>query len=170
MAGKLDSTFPYQLTVPLLKDVKSQMPEAICELRTTNSAGTLIINRSAPPFDNPDLRRALALSLDRRGFIDILSEGQDKIGAALLPPPEGVWGMPADMLSKLPGYDPDVAKNRAEARKLMEKLGWGPGRRLKIKAVARNVPSPRDPAVILIGQLKEIYIDAELDAVETANW
>ena len=28
----------------------------------------------------------------------------------------------------------------------------------------------RDPAVILIDQLKEIYIDGELEAVETANW
>jgi len=170
IAGKLDLTFPYQLTVPLLKDVKSQSPEAVCELRTPNAAGTLIINRTAPPFDNPDLRRALALSLDRKGFIDILSEGQGKIGAALLPPPEGVWGMPAEMLRELPGYDPDVQRNRAQARHIMEQLGWGPDRRLKLKVVARNVPSLRDPAVILIGQLKEIYIDAELDAVETANW
>jgi peptide/nickel transport system substrate-binding protein len=34
----------------------------------------------------------------------------------------------------------------------------------------RNVPTYRDPAVILIDQLKEIGIDAELDIVETANW
>jgi peptide/nickel transport system substrate-binding protein len=44
IAGKLDLTFPYQLTVPLLKDVKSQSPKAVCELRTPNAAGTLIIN------------------------------------------------------------------------------------------------------------------------------
>ena len=25
--------FPYSLTVPLLKDVKSQMPQAMCEMR-----------------------------------------------------------------------------------------------------------------------------------------
>src|SRR5215472_11821081 len=62
IAGKFDMTFPYQVTVPLLKDVKSQAPQAICELRTTNTAGTLIINRTAPPFDNPDLRHAMALA------------------------------------------------------------------------------------------------------------
>jgi peptide/nickel transport system substrate-binding protein len=28
----------------------------------------------------------------------------------------------------------------------------------------------RDPAVILIDQVKDIYIDGELDPVETANW
>jgi peptide/nickel transport system substrate-binding protein len=32
--------------------------------------------------------------------------------------------MPPDMLQTLPGYDPDVQKNRAEARTLMEKLGY----------------------------------------------
>src|SRR6202040_1489302 len=32
------------------------------------------------------------------------------------------------------------------------------------------IPSTRDPAVILIDQLKEIYIDGELETIETANW
>jgi peptide/nickel transport system substrate-binding protein len=29
------------------------------------------------------------------------------------PPPDGIWGMPPDMLAALPGYAPDIAKNRA---------------------------------------------------------
>jgi peptide/nickel transport system substrate-binding protein len=170
IAGKFDVTFPYQVTVPLLKDVKSQRPQAICELRTTNTAGTLIINRTTPPFDNPDLRRALALALDRKSFVDILTGGQGKIGSAMLPPPEGVWGMPLAVVETLPGYDPDVQKNRTEARGLMEKLGYAPDKRLRLKVSARNIPVLRDPAVILISQLKEIYVDGELDVVETANW
>ena len=70
----------------------------------------------------------------------------------------------------LPGYDPDTAKKRAEARKIMEKLGYGPDNRLTLTLSSRNIPACRDPAVILIDQLKEIYIDAELEPVETANW
>jgi peptide/nickel transport system substrate-binding protein len=170
IAGKFDMSFPYQLTVPLFKNVRNQAQQTICELRPTNFAPTLIVNRSAPPFDNPDLRRAMALSLDRKSFIDILAEGQGNIGGAMLPPPEGVWGMPPDMLKALPGYDPDVQKSRAEARKIMEKLGYGPDRHLQIKIATRNVPFLRDPTVILIDQFKEIYIDGELDAVETAIW
>ena len=38
----------------------------------------------------------------------------------MLPPPDGVWGMPADMLATLPGYGPDVEKNREEARAIMK--------------------------------------------------
>ncbi len=130
----------------------------------------MLINPHTPPFDNPELRRAMVLSLDRKAFVDIITDGEGHIGATMLPPPEGVWGMPPDMLATLPGYGPDVAKNRAEARKIMEKLGYGPGNRLATKISTRNFPSWRDPAVLLSSQLKEIYIDAELDIVDTTQW
>ena len=170
VAGKLDMTWPYIVTVPLLKDIQNQAPQAICELKTTNASTNLLVNRDAAPFNNADLRRAMALALDRKAFIDILSDGKAKIGGAMLPPPEGLWGMPPELLETLPGYGPDVQKNRADARKIMEKLGYGPDKRLPLKVSARNLNSYRDPAVIAIDQLKEVYIDGELDTVETANW
>jgi peptide/nickel transport system substrate-binding protein len=49
----------------------------------------------------------------------------------------------------------------------MEKLGYGPNSRLKIKVSTRDLPPFRDPAVILIDQLKDIYIDGELETIET---
>src|ERR1700741_3729336 len=85
-------------------------------------------------------------------------------------PPPGLWGLPPEVLVTLPGYGPDVAANRAEARQLMAKHGYGPDHRLPVKVATRNIAQYRDPAVILIDQMKEIYIDGELDAVETANW
>jgi peptide/nickel transport system substrate-binding protein len=170
VSGKFDMAFPYSLTVPLLKDVKSQMPQASCTMGPVGLNRALIVNRDKPPFDNPDLRRAMALSLDRQAFIDILTEGQGDIGGVLQPPPAGLWGMPPDSLQKLPGYDPDVQKNRAAARQIMQKLGYGPDNRLKIKVSARDLPYLRDPAVILIDQLKGVYIDGELETIDTTNW
>jgi peptide/nickel transport system substrate-binding protein len=170
IAGNSDIASPYGVTIPLLKDVQGRAPQAVCEITSTNISRDLIINRAAPPFDNAGLRRAMALSLDRRAFIDILTEGHGDIGGAMLPPPEGVWGMPPDMLGPLPGYDPDVQKNRAEARRIMEQLGYGPDKRLRIKLSTRNIAALRDPAVILIDQLKEIYIDGDLEAVDTVQW
>jgi peptide/nickel transport system substrate-binding protein len=170
IARKLDMTWPYSVRTPLLKDVRSQAPEAICELAPNNVSSNLMVNRDAPPFQNPELRRAMALSLDRKAFIDILSDGQGDIGGVMQPPPEGVWGMPPEILRTLPGYDPDVAKNRAEARSIMEKLGYGPDNRLKIKVSTRDTPFYRDPAVILIDQLKEVYIDGELETIDTTSW
>jgi peptide/nickel transport system substrate-binding protein len=170
IAGKFDIISPYGTTVPLLHDIKSQVPQAVCEMTSTNVSRNLILNPQKPPFDNPEIRRAVALSLDRKAFIDIIGQGEADIGATMLPPPEGLWGMPPEMLATLPGYDPDIAKNRAEAKKIMEKLGYGPDKRLAVSLSSRNIPPYRDPAVILIDQVREIYIDAVLDAVETANW
>jgi peptide/nickel transport system substrate-binding protein len=167
ISGSFDMTFPYTLTVPLLKDVRSHRSEAICELTPNGGINrNLIINRDKPPFDSLDLRHAMALSLDRKAFIDILSEGQGEIGGVLQPQPGGLWGMPPELLKELPGYGPDVQKNRAEARHIMEKLGYGQANRLNIKVSTRDLPPFRDPAVILIDQLKEVYFDGELETID----
>jgi peptide/nickel transport system substrate-binding protein len=108
--------------------------------------------------------------LDRRAFIDIITQGQGDIGAVMQPAPAGLWGMPPEMLSTLPGYDLDVRKNRTEARQIMQTLGYSPDSHLKIKVTVRDIPYYRDPAVILIDQLKQVYIDGELEPVDTTNF
>jgi peptide/nickel transport system substrate-binding protein len=80
-AGKFDMTFPYGVSIPVLRELKSQAPRAECELTIDNGSRTMIVNRNAPPFDHADLRRAMALPLDRRAFVDTLTEGQGAIGA-----------------------------------------------------------------------------------------
>jgi peptide/nickel transport system substrate-binding protein len=167
IAGKFDVI---TLQPPLLKDLKSQVPEAVCDLEPDNAARNLIVNQTAPPFDSPDLRRALTLSLDRKAFIEIITEGKGEIGGAMLPPPEGIWGMPPETLRTLSGYGLDVQKNREKGRQIMERLGYGSDKRLAIPLSARNRPVDRDPAVVLLAQLKEIYIDAELQLIETPQW
>jgi peptide/nickel transport system substrate-binding protein len=170
VAGKYELTFAGTLTIPLTRDLQKQRPDAICELPPGSVSTNLIINREKPPFDNPELRRAMSLALDRQAFIDILTEGKGFRAAAMQPPPAGQWGMPLDMLEKLPGYEPDVAGNREKAREMMKMLGYGPDKRMHIKITTRDVPPYRDPAVILIDQLKEIYIDGELEPIDTAQW
>jgi len=170
IAGKFDMTFNVDVTIPLLKDVKQQAPNAICELVTTNVSYNLIVNQDKPPFDSAKIRKAMVLTMDRQAFIDILGHGQMIMSGALLPPPDGVWGMPPEVMRNVAGFNPDVAANRAEGRKIMESLGYGPDNRLKVKVATRNIAVYRDAAVILIDHLKEIYIDGELDTVETSNW
>jgi peptide/nickel transport system substrate-binding protein len=168
VSGKFDLTWPWDVSIPLIKNIKAQAPNAQCEIAAMNASRNLDINRDKPPFDNPQIRRALSLSLDRKVFLEILDEGQGEVGGAMLPPPAGVWGLPPEMLAVLPGYGPDIERNRAEARAIMEQAGYNDGNRLKLKITARNIPIARDPAVILIDQLKSIYIDGELDLVDTA--
>jgi peptide/nickel transport system substrate-binding protein len=170
IAGQFDMTFPYEVTVQMVHDINSQAPSAICETDPTMVSMNLLVNRDKPPFDDPDIRMAMMLTMDRKAYLDIISEGQGSIGGAMQTPPAGLWGLPADQLEKLPGYGPNIEASREQARKLMEKHGYGPNNRLAVKVQTRNIAQYRDPSIILIDQLKKIYIDGELDVVETANW
>ena len=169
--GKFDMTFPYNLSVTEFNDLKKQVPEANCELAPSGGVNRhLLINRDKPPFNNPDLRRAMALSIDRKAFVDILTQGQGDIGGVLQPLPGGLWGMQADEVVKLPGYDPDVHKSREEARRLMWKVDYGPDKKLTLKVTPRDWNIYRDPAVLLIDQLKHVYIDGELELIDTPQF
>ncbi len=170
VAGEFDLTFVTDVTIPLLKDVRTNAPKAICELAPTNVSTNLIVNPKVAPFNDAKVRKALALALDRKAFIDILSEGKDDLAGVMLPPPEGKWGMPPDVLKTLPGYGGDVEKSRAEARKIMEEAGYARSKPLKLKVSTRDIAVYRDPAVILIDQLKSIYIEGELEVVDTSIW
>jgi peptide/nickel transport system substrate-binding protein len=167
-AGRADMTFPTEVTVPLLRDVRQQLPDAQCTLRPLGVSYNLIINRDVPPFDDARARTALALTLDRKSFVDIASEGQDILGGSMLPPPAGVWGVGPDALKDLPGYGGDGEASRDKARALMRDAGYGPDKRLKIKVSTRNVASYRDLAVILIDHMRHIYIDGELEIIDSA--
>jgi peptide/nickel transport system substrate-binding protein len=172
IAGKFDITFPlFGLTIPLIKNIESQMPQAICELNSGEGINRhLLVNYHKPPFDNPEFRRAMALSIDRQAFVDTIAQGEGQIGGVLQPPPGGLWGLLPDEVKKLPGYGPDIEANRAEGRRIMQQLGYGPDKHLDIKVTTRNVQLYRDPAVLLIDQLKHVYIDAELDVIDTPQY
>jgi peptide/nickel transport system substrate-binding protein len=170
MSGKFDITFPWEVTIPILKDIKTQMPNAVCDVTSMNNSTNLILNRDAPPFDNPELRKALALAIDRKSFVDIINQGDARLGGTMQPTTDGVWGLPNELYEAVPGYGPDVQKNREDARAIMKKLGYGPDKHLPLKIATRGISLYKDPAVILASQLKEIWIDADVDIIETSQW
>ncbi|CAN5448646.1 ABC transporter substrate-binding protein [soil metagenome] len=167
-AGRADMTFPTDVTVPLLNDTMKSLPAAQCTLRPLGVSYNLILNRDVAPFNDPRARSAVALTIDRKSFIDITSEGKDLIGGAMLPPPAGVWGVGPEVLKDLPGYGGDIEASREKGRALMREAGYGPDKRLKIKVSTRNTASYRDFAVILTDHLRHIYIDGELEMIDSA--
>ncbi len=166
-SGRFDMTSPTDVTVPLLKDIRKQSPDARCTLRPLGASYNLIINRDVPPFNDARARTALGLALDRQAFATIVSEGQDVLGGSMLPPPAGVWGVGPDALKDLPGYgDPEAAREKGRA--LMREAGYGPDKRLRIKVSTRNAASYRDLATILVDQLRAIYIEGEVEPIDAA--
>ena len=170
IANQYDVTFTAEIAPPALKDLKSQAAWAVCEMLPTNTQGNLLVNRDKPPFDNAQVRKAMVLAIDRSAFTEIIGQGTNRQGGAMLPPPEGLWGMPPDFLATVAGYGADHEKQREEGRRIMKELGYGPDKPLRIKVTTRNIPSYRDQAVILIDHLKHVYILGELEPLETALW
>ena len=56
------------------------------------------------------------------------------------------------------------------ARKLVQAAGYSAENPLRIKVSTRDIAIYRDPAVIMIDQLKPIFIEAELQTLDTAIW
>ena len=169
IAGEFDMTFTADITAAMLRDIQKQAPKAQCSLVPTNVPINILVNREKPPFDKPEIRKAMSLALDRQAYLDIISEGKASIAVNMMAPPEGQWGMPMEELKKLPGYG-DVATQQAEAKKIMESLGYGPSNRLKVKVSTRDFATYKDPAVIFVDQLNKIHFDAEMELVESSIW
>ena len=168
--GEFDITFPNDVILPLLKEVMAQDPKAICETNPTGTLGNLLVNRVKPPFDNPEIRKAMSLAFNREEFSKIFNEGRALIGGAMLPKPSGEWGMPLEVLETLIGYSGNHDKSLADAQQIMQKLGYSETKPLTVKIQTRNLDAYRNPSVVLIDQLKKIHIQAELEVIDTTQW
>ncbi len=171
-AGEFDMTFSTDITAPLMRDLSQQVPNVVCDFNFSNVTNQILINRQIAPFDNPNVRRAVALSVDHKAYVDILSEGRYGLGGAMLMPPAGVWGVTVDQLAEagVEHYVGTVEERRERARQLMREAGYNEQNPLRIKVATRDIPSYRDPAVIMIDHLKHIFIEAELQTFDTALW
>ena len=169
-AGEFDLTVPDDVTIPLMRDLKVSTPAAQCNLVNTGSYANLMVNHTAPPFDNPKVREAMMLTIDRKAFSQIMGEGQLPIGGAMMPLPDGSWGMPPEVLEKLAGYGPDADKNRAEGRRIMESLGYSKEKPLRIKVTTRQLDAYKDTAVILVDHLRSIHIEGDLNVADSTVW
>ena len=52
ISGQFDMTFPTEVSIPLLKDVKKQAPNAVCVVEPINVSTNIIVNSSSPPFES----------------------------------------------------------------------------------------------------------------------
>ncbi len=128
----------------------------------------VIFNTTQKPFDDPRVRRALSLAIDRWGGNEALSKITfvKATGGFLRPGFE--YALPEAELLKIPGYDRDIEKSRAEARRLLKEAGVAD---LKIKLHNRTVAEPYTPiGIFLIDQWKRIGVTVEHSQVETSPY
>jgi peptide/nickel transport system substrate-binding protein len=128
----------------------------------------VIFNTTRKPFDDPRVRRALSLAIDRWGGNEALSKITfvKATGGFLRPGYE--YALPEAEFQKLPGYDRDIEKSRGEARQLLKEAGL---ENLTFKLHNRTVGEPYTPVgVFLIDQWKRIGVTVEHSQVETSPY
>src|SRR2546422_8669004 len=125
------------------------------------------INHERKPFDDKRVRRALTLALDRYEASRNLSRiavVKDVAGIQVPGPP---WATPPQELEKLAGYGRDIAKARAEARRLLREAGVPDGFAFTFKN--RGIPMPYETVGIwLIDQWRQIGLNVKQETVEAS--
>jgi len=127
------------------------------------------MNHDKKPFDDKRVRRALTLALDRYEGSKNLSKIAIVRDVAGVQVPGTPYATPPAELEKLAGYGRDVAKNRAEAKKLLKEAGVPDGFAFTFKN--RGIPMPYEPVGIwLIDQWRQIGLNVKQEVVEASAY
>lgn len=120
------------------------------QVGTTNGEVLFAMNNRAAPFDDPEVRRAAALAIDRKALNDIVYNGMatDTGGAPV--PPTDPWFTARNYYP----FDPD------QARAL---LG---GRTPQLTITVPNLPYAQAASELIFSQLRDVGFDITLETVE----
>ncbi len=123
-------------------------------------------NHEKRPFDDPRVRRALTLALDRWEGSKVLSKITivKEVGGVLVPGTP--FAAPEAELVKLAGYWKDAEASRKEARRLLREAGVPEG--FSFTFLNRGVPEPYEPLGIwLLDQWRKVGLNVQQKTLET---
>ncbi len=168
-AGRADVAYPGDTSVTIAEQLKAAVPTMQFTTSPNNVNENFLINTRKPPFDNVEVRRAFSLAVDRRAYVTAVHRGGAIVGASLMPKPAGAWGLLEADVAKLPGYG-KAAEDKERARKLLAAAGYTSARPLRVDMLTRAIAIYLDFASFVIGELKQVGVEANLKQIETAQW
>ena len=128
---------------------------------TMNLVQALYLNNAVEPFNDERVRQALCYAVDPQGIMDLISDGKGtEIGSSMFPAFEKYY-MPE--LNDVYNQDYDKAKE------LLAEAGYPNGFSFTI-TVPSNYQQHIDTAQVLVEQLKNIGVTAEIELVEWETW
>ena len=128
----------------------------------------LMLNTTIPPYDNPKVRRALFLAVDRQAQVVAFGFGKGSIHGPL---PSWLWfGMPEEELLEVPGFrqTADGKKDPQDlemAKQLLAEAGYPDG--FDATITVRQTGIYADQAALLKDQFREIGIDITTRPMES---
>ena len=118
----------------------------------------IVFNINRQPFDDPRVRTALSMAIDREVLVDKITRGGETAAYALVPP--HMPGYPGTAQARF--RTRTMARRRAEARSLIEQAGFGADNRLHFPYNIQMATESKIVAVTLQEMWREIGVDARL--------
>ncbi|PON11568.1 hypothetical protein C2W62_44135 [Candidatus Entotheonella serta] len=127
------------------------------------------MNNEKKPFDDPRVRRAMHLVLDKPVLVDVVRDvAPTLVGGFIYPFSE--FATSSEELSKRPGYQSDPTAAIKEARQLLAAAGYPDGIK-DVDFVIRDVASFKLWSVAIQAMLKEtLKIESNLRMVQVSVW
>jgi peptide/nickel transport system substrate-binding protein len=147
--GQIDST---SLNPDQIATAESEGAEV--HTAPTASAFMLYLNKTKPGLDDPRVREAISLAIDRTSIAEALHFGHCTPSAQVFP--AGYWAASPDLQPD--PFDPD------RARALLEEAGFGDG--LALNAVVVNVPFYSSQLEALQAMLADVGINLTVTTLE----
>lgn len=128
---------------------------------TMNLVQGLYLNNSFEPFSHEEVRQALCYAVNKKEILDMVSGGKGvEIGSSMFPNFEKYY---------MPELNDTYTQDIEKAKKLLTSAGYADGFSFKI-TVPSNYTQHVDTAQVLVEQLKQIGVTAEINLVEWETW
>lgn len=128
---------------------------------TMNLVQAMYLNNAVAPFDNVKVRQALCYAVDRQQILDLAFDGYGSLIGSSMYPAFGKYF--DDSLTNHYPYDVEKAKA------LLAEAGYPDGFSMTI-TVPSNYQPHIDTAQVIVEQLKQVGVKAEIQLVEWATW
>jgi ABC-type transport system substrate-binding protein len=127
------------------------------------------MNNKKKPFDDPRVRRALHLALDKPTLVDVVKDvAPMMVGGFIYPFSE--FATPPEKLSERLGYQSDPSAAVKEARRLMAAAGYPNGLK-NVDFMVRDIATFKLWSVAIQAMLKQnLNIDSTLRTVQVSVW
>ena len=128
---------------------------------TMNLVQALYLNNAVEPFNDERVRQALCYAVDPQGIMDLISDGKGtEIGSSMFPAFEKYY---------MPELNDVYSQDFDKAKELLAEAGYPDGFSFTI-TVPSNYQQHIDTAQVLVEQLKNIGVTAEIELVEWETW
>lgn len=129
-----------------------------------NTYISVVMNVNRPPYDDPNIRKAVMYSINRAQYVELVYGG-DAQANGLVHWPTGAYALPPEELDELQKFDPELSKQ------LITEAGFDLPLKIKVIYPANTTDEEHSTHLpIFLEQMAASGFDVEQDPQDIATW